>query len=61
MLDCAGFLASLANKILLSAALPSEKQIAVWDKLLVPISRILDRGRTTGAAFFQHRGRRCGG
>jgi hypothetical protein len=44
MLDCAGFFASLANKILLSAALPSERQIAVWDKLLVPISRILDRG-----------------
>jgi Methyltransferase domain len=44
MLDCAGFFASLANKILLSASLPSERQIAVWDKLLVPISRILDRG-----------------
>jgi methyltransferase family protein len=44
MLDCTGFFASLANKLLLSAALPSERQIAVWDKLLVPISRILDRG-----------------
>lgn len=43
MLDCVGFFASLANKILLSAALPSERQIAAWDKLLVPISRILDR------------------
>jgi hypothetical protein len=61
MLDRAGFLASLANKILLSAALPSEKQIAARDKLLVPISRILDRGRTTGAAFFNTGGRRCGG
>jgi SAM-dependent methyltransferase len=49
MLDCAGFFASLANKVLLSAAMPSRKQIAVWDKLLVPISRILDRG--TGYSF----------
>jgi SAM-dependent methyltransferase len=43
MMDCTGLLASLANKILLSAALPSKQQIAVWDKLLVPTSRILDR------------------
>jgi hypothetical protein len=27
----------------LSAALPSKQQIAVWDRLLVPVSRILDR------------------
>ena len=43
MLDCAGFFASLANKVLLSAALPSKRQIAVWDKFLVPVSCILDR------------------
>jgi SAM-dependent methyltransferase len=43
MLDCAGLFASLANKLLLSAALPSKRQIAVWDKFLVPISHILDR------------------
>ena len=43
MLDCAGLFASLANKLLLSAALPSKQQIAVWDKFLVPISGILDR------------------
>jgi hypothetical protein len=43
MLDCAGFFASLANVVLLSAALPSKRQIAVWDKLLVPVSRIFDR------------------
>lgn len=42
MLDCAGFFASLANRLMLSAALPSPRQIAVWDKLLVPISRLLD-------------------
>lgn len=44
MLDCGGFFASLANKILLSAAEPSKTQITVWDKFLVPISRFLDRG-----------------
>jgi hypothetical protein len=43
MLDCAGFFASLANKFVLSAPLPSKTQIAIWDELLVPISRILDR------------------
>jgi cyclopropane fatty-acyl-phospholipid synthase-like methyltransferase len=43
MLDCAGLFDSLANKALLSAALPSKRQIACWDKLLVPVSRVLDR------------------
>jgi hypothetical protein len=43
MLDCAGFFASLANAFLLAAALPSPRQIAVWDRVLVPISRSLDR------------------
>jgi hypothetical protein len=43
MVDSAGFFASLANKLLLSAALPSPRQIAIWDKFLVPISRNLDR------------------
>jgi SAM-dependent methyltransferase len=42
MLDCAGFFASLANAILLSNAFPSKRQIDVWDRFLVPISRILD-------------------
>ncbi len=42
MLDCAGFFASLANRLMLRAALPSPRHIAVWDKLLVPISRRLD-------------------
>jgi SAM-dependent methyltransferase len=42
MLDCAGFFASLANRLMLCASLPSARQIAVWDRLLVPISRRLD-------------------
>ena len=42
MLDSAGFFASLANRLLLAAALPTPRQIAFWDKVLVPISRVLD-------------------
>ena len=42
MLDSAGFLVSLANRFLLSAPMPTERQIAVWDRLFVPISRVLD-------------------
>ena len=49
MLDSAGFFASMANRLLLSAPLPSKRQIAVWDKLLVPVSRVLDR--MTGYRF----------
>lgn len=43
MLDGAGLFASLANRIWLAAALPSPRQIAFWDRRLVPLSRILDR------------------
>lgn len=42
MLDCAGFFASLANRALLATAMPSKRQIAVWDRVLVPVSRRLD-------------------
>ncbi len=42
MLDCTGFFASLANRIMLRTALPTKRQIAVWDKLLIPVSRRLD-------------------
>jgi SAM-dependent methyltransferase len=44
MLDSAGFFASLANAMLLRTAMPSQRQIGIWDGLLVPISRVLDRG-----------------
>jgi SAM-dependent methyltransferase len=43
MLDCAGLLASLANRLLLRQATPTGGQIAFWDRILVPISRLLDR------------------
>ena len=42
MLDSFGFFASLTNRFLLAAATPSARQIAFWDKLLVPVSRVLD-------------------
>ncbi|MGA8757244.1 MAG: hypothetical protein WB611_13130 [Stellaceae bacterium] len=43
MLDSAGFFASIANRFLLLTPLPSKRQIAAWDKLFVPVSRVLDR------------------
>jgi hypothetical protein len=42
MLDCVGFFASLTNRFLLAATMPSARQIAFWDKVLVPLSRVLD-------------------
>ncbi len=41
-LDSVGLLASLANRLILHASLPSEAQIRVWDRLMVPASRVLD-------------------
>lgn len=41
-LDCAGVMASLANKLLLKSALPTSSQISLWDRRLVPASRLLD-------------------
>jgi hypothetical protein len=42
MLDSAGFFASLDNRFLLAATMPSTRQIAFWDKILVPVPRVLD-------------------
>lgn len=41
-LDCAGMLASAANRLLLKSAMPTEAQILTWDGWLVPVSRLLD-------------------
>jgi SAM-dependent methyltransferase len=41
--DAAGWFASLANRLVLHRAQPTAGQIAVWDRVLVPISRRLDR------------------
>ena len=49
MLDSVGFFASLANRFMLGARMPSPRQIAFWDKVLVPVSRVLDN--VTGHKF----------
>ncbi|HEX5110425.1 MAG TPA: class I SAM-dependent methyltransferase [Vicinamibacterales bacterium] len=41
-LDAAGMGASLSNRVLLRQAMPTLKQLWLWDKCLVPVSRILD-------------------
>lgn len=60
-LDSAGLLASAANRLLLRAALPTPAQIRLWDRRLVPVSRVLDPlvGRRLGktvVAVFRKRG-----
>ena len=49
-LDAVGLLASIANRLLLSQSMPTEGQILTWDRLMVPISRLLDPllGRSVG-------------
>jgi 2-polyprenyl-3-methyl-5-hydroxy-6-metoxy-1,4-benzoquinol methylase len=41
-LDSAGLALSLANKLLLRRDMPTLSQVLVWDRLVVPISRVLD-------------------
>jgi SAM-dependent methyltransferase len=41
-LDSIGLAASLANKLLLRASMPSLGQILIWDRLMVPLSRLVD-------------------
>jgi SAM-dependent methyltransferase len=41
-LDSVGMLASLGNRLVLRSAMPNPRQIAVWDRLMVPCSRVLD-------------------
>jgi len=41
-LDSAGLLASLVNKVFLKQSIPTESQIALWDRVLVRSSTILD-------------------
>jgi protein-L-isoaspartate O-methyltransferase len=42
MLDSVGFFAALANRAVLRASMPTPRQIQVWDRLMVPLSRLLD-------------------
>jgi hypothetical protein len=41
-LDSIGLLASLGNRLVLRHAMPSSRQIAFWDKVLVRCSRVVD-------------------
>jgi hypothetical protein len=41
-LDSVGLLASLGNKLILRSKMPNQMQIRVWDKIMVPISKIMD-------------------
>ncbi len=41
-LDAAGILASAANRFLLKKAVVARRDIEVWDRLLVPMSRLID-------------------
>ncbi|MBZ5575200.1 MAG: class I SAM-dependent methyltransferase [Acidobacteriia bacterium] len=41
-LDSVGLLASLANRLMLKQSLPTEQQIVVWDRWLVPVSMMVD-------------------
>lgn len=40
--DAVGLAASLANKLLLQRSMPSLREVLVWDRLMVPLSRIID-------------------
>jgi SAM-dependent methyltransferase len=41
-LDAIGMLASLGNRLVLKSSMPNPGQIAVWDRLMVPLSRLVD-------------------
>ena len=42
MLDCVGFMASAANRLLLQSSTPTRNQVLLWDRVMVPVSRVLD-------------------
>lgn len=52
-LDAAGMLLSLANRALLRQSMPTLQQIHTWDRLVVPLSRIVDPilGRRVGKSI----------
>jgi 2-polyprenyl-3-methyl-5-hydroxy-6-metoxy-1,4-benzoquinol methylase len=41
-LDSCGLALSLANKLLLRSAMPTQRQILIWDRFVIPLSRLLD-------------------
>lgn len=42
LLDSAGFFLSLGNRLVTKSAIPTHAQIGLWDKVFVPVSRMLD-------------------
>jgi SAM-dependent methyltransferase len=60
-LDSVGLLASLANRYVLRRSHPTEGQIQVWDKYMVPLSRLVDPmlgyrlGKTICAVWTRYR------
>ena len=52
-LDAVGLLASLGNALLLRSAMPTRRQIALWDRVMVPASTVLDPllGRRLGKSL----------
>jgi SAM-dependent methyltransferase len=41
-LDSVGVIASLGNRLVLKSNLPSARQLAFWDSLMIPLSRVVD-------------------
>jgi 2-polyprenyl-3-methyl-5-hydroxy-6-metoxy-1,4-benzoquinol methylase len=41
-LDSVGMLASAGNSLLLKSAMPTAKQLQFWDRLMIPLSRLID-------------------
>jgi SAM-dependent methyltransferase len=52
-LDSAGMLLSLANRLLLRQSMPTLRQVMFWDRVVVPVSRVLDPllGRRIGKSI----------
>ncbi|MBF0092954.1 MAG: class I SAM-dependent methyltransferase [Alphaproteobacteria bacterium] len=52
-LDSVGLLASLANRLLLRSRMPTQNQVLSWDRLMVPVSRLIDplTGHTIGKSI----------
>ena len=42
-LDSVGYFASLANKLALKQNYPTEKQIRIWDRWMIPVSKVTDK------------------
>lgn len=41
-LDAVGLIASLGNRLVLHSSMPNRRQIIIWDKFMIPLSRIID-------------------